>query len=218
MEEPASEDIRGIKLLPVLTRAMGRVKDPKLVEAMELLRTWGKAGAHRRDLDKNGKDDDEDAIQIMDAWWPLLVQAEFGPVLGEDVMAATKTMNAFPQLAGEGTTPDAPAFSDGWWSLVHKDLRDLFNRRKPRGHFSRVYCGGGRKAACRAALRDTLAAALDVTKEQLYAHGKCASSPTSACWDMNRSTVAVGIGIDPFPFQNRPTFQQTVEVQQHAPR
>lgn len=218
MEEPASEDIRGVKLVPILRKAMGRLTDPRLQAAMDTLTSWSASRGHRRDLDKNGKDDDEDAIQIMDAWWPPLVQAEFGPVLGDEVMAAAKAMNTFPQLAGEGTEPDAPAFSDGWWSLVHKDLRDLFNRRKPRGHFSRVYCGAGRKARCRTALRDSLAAALDVTKEQLYAHGKCAGTPTSACWDMNRSTVAVGIGIDPFPFQNRPTFQQTVEVTQHAPR
>jgi hypothetical protein len=30
--------------------------------------------------------------------------------------------------------------------------------------------------------------------------------------------VAAGIDMPPFPFQNRPTFQQTVSVQQHAPR
>ena len=36
--------------------------------------------------------------------------------------------------------------------------------------------------------------------------------PDPACWDQNRFTVASAIGVDPFLFQNRPTFQQTVEV------
>jgi acyl-homoserine lactone acylase PvdQ len=218
MEEPATQDIRGVKLVPVLRRVLGKVSDPQLKAALDKLSAWSASGSHRRDLDKDGKADDGDAIAIMDAWWPLLVQAEFGPALGEVAMTAVKRMVAFPQIAGEGTTPSAPDFSDGWYGQVYKDLRDLINRKKPRGHYSRVYCGGGRKSRCRKALRDSLAAALGVTRQQLYAHGASMDNPDPACWDMNRWTVAVGVGIDPFPFQNRPTFQQTVEVQQRAPR
>lgn len=33
-----------------------------------------------------------------------------------------------------------------------------------------------------------------------------------SCWDMNRPTVASAISHGPYPFQNRPTFQQTVSV------
>jgi hypothetical protein len=35
---------------------------------------------------------------------------------------------------------------------------------------------------------------------------------------MNRSTVASGVSVPDFPFQNRPTFQQVVQVGQHAGR
>jgi hypothetical protein len=35
---------------------------------------------------------------------------------------------------------------------------------------------------------------------------------------MNRSTVASGVSIPDFPLQNRPTFQQVVQVAQHAAR
>ena len=220
MEEPASEDIRGVKLVPVLRRALGKVTDPKLKAAIDRLSAWGAAGAHRRDLDKDKKDDDGDAIQIMDAWYPLLLQAEFGPSLGADAMKLLQgpMTTGFPNIAGEGQTPAAPDFADGWYGFAYKDLRDLFDRRHVRGRWSRVYCGKGRRGACRTALRGSLAAALDVTKEQLYAHGDCANDPDPACWDQNRWTVASAVGVDPFPFQNRPTFQQTVEVSQHAPR
>src|SRR3954464_11492884 len=67
MEEPATEDIRGVKLVPVLRRALGKLPAPKLKAAIDRLSAGGAAGAHRRDLDKNKKADDGDAIQIMDA-------------------------------------------------------------------------------------------------------------------------------------------------------
>ena len=40
---------------------------------MALLRGWAAGGAHRRDLDKDGRYDDDDAVTLMDAWWPRLV-------------------------------------------------------------------------------------------------------------------------------------------------
>jgi hypothetical protein len=101
---------------------------------------------------------------------------------------------------------------------VSKDIRDLFDRRHVRGRWSRVYCGAGKRAKCRKLLLDTLAAALEVSRNDLYAHGGCADDPDAACYDQNRWTVASAISVPPFPFQNRPTFQQTVEVTKRLPR
>jgi hypothetical protein len=70
---------------------------------------------------------------------------------------------------------------------------------------------------CRAALRSSLAEALEVDAEQLYAHGACEGDPQASCWDMNRSTIASGISMPPFPFQNRPTFQQTIALERGVP-
>jgi hypothetical protein len=183
---------------------------------MKTLRQWSRSGSHRRDLDKDGKADDGEAIRIMDAWYPKLVQAQFGPAIGHDAMDELKDMTSFPNVAGD--SPAAPAFSDGWWGFVHKDLRDLFDRRRVRGAWSRVYCGKGKRRACRKALRSTFAEALDVSSEELYAHGACADDPDPACWDMNRWTEASAVTVPPMPFQNRPTFQQTVEVTKKLPR
>jgi hypothetical protein len=216
MEEPASQDIRGVKLVPILAKAMGKLKDDDLAAAMKTLRAWSRSGSHRRDLDKDGKADDGEAIRIMDAWYPKLVQAQFGPAIGHDAMDELKDMTSFPNVAGD--SPAAPAFSDGWWGFVHKDLRDLFDRRRVRGAWSRVYCGKGKRRACRKALRSTFAEALDVSSEELYAHGACADDPDPACWDMNRWTEASAVTVPPMPFQNRPTFQQTVEVTKKLPR
>ena len=62
----------------------------------------------------------------------------------------------------------------------------------------------------RAALQASLKAALPITRQDVYGKGDCASNAQSSCFDQNRWIVASAIGLDPFPLQNRPTFQQTV--------
>ena len=42
--------------------------------------------------------------------------------------------------------------------------------------------------------------------------GDCKSNPQASCFDQNRWTDASAISIPPFPFQNRPTFQQVIEL------
>ena len=60
---------------------------------------------------------------------------------------------------------------------------------------------------------------IEVTPDHVYGYGDCADQPQPSCWDLNRSTVASGISApETMPFQNRPTFQQTVELTQHLPR
>ena len=173
MEEPATQDIRGRFIMPILLRALGRPKDPKLAEAAALLRDWHKAGSHRRDLDKDGVYDDDAAVTLMDAWWPRLAAAEFA-VLGDDVKTALLDMLPYDaELAVDGQ-PSAPAFYGGWYGYVHKDLRTLFTPKKVKGKFSRVYCGGGSKKRCRRALRTSLREALGVPKADLYGRGDCA--------------------------------------------
>jgi acyl-homoserine lactone acylase PvdQ len=214
MEEPASQDLEAWALMPILRRALGRPSDPRLRDAIGLLSRWARAGAHRRDLDGNGAYEDERAVEIMDAWWPRLVDAEFGSALGSEALSALKTvLRPASVLPGDG--PAAPDYDDGWWGFVSKDLRDVLGRRV-RHHWSRGYCGGprrrGRVARCRRALRSSLRAALAVTPAQLYGTGECASTPDAHCFDLNRATIASGVDMPPAPFQNRPTFQQTVEL------
>lgn len=217
MEEPATEDIRGYRLLPTILKAIGKPKSPKLRQALATLKTWHQHGAHRRDLDRDGVDEETPAIELMDAWWPNLVSAEFKPTLGA---RAFEKLQGMLQIGDEvGESPSAPAFSEGWWGYVSKDLRDLFGP-KPRGAYSRVYCGGGSKRKCRAILQRSLAKALKVTPAQLYGggNGKCASNPQPSCFDQNRPNLTSGITLGAFPFQNRPTFQQVVTLTQTLPR
>jgi acyl-homoserine lactone acylase PvdQ len=224
MEEPASEDMRATFVLPTVFKVLGKPKDPRLRDAISLLRDWARRGGHRRDLNKDGHYDDDRAVTLMDAWWPKLVAAEFKGVLGD---------NVFTTLSGKiglgdhtGGQPNAPDFFDGWWSYASKDLRGLL-KPKPRskkrkdpikGRYSRRYCGRGLLKRCRSALRQSLLDALPVTKQSLYGRGPCRTKPEASCFDMNRSTVTSAISIPDFPFQNRPTFQQVVQVQRRLPR
>src|SRR3954454_1260209 len=220
MEEPASQDLRGYALVPWLKKALGPLTDPKLQEAMALLEKWAAGGAHRRDLDKDGKVDEGDAVALMNAWVLRIVQAQFGPALGDDAYRALTDI-VKPQSVGPGDAPAAPDYDDGWFSFVHKDLRYIFARRgKVRGPWSRGYCGNGRKAACRKVLVTSLAQSLGPAQNRggLYGHGDCEKPPAAACFDQTRSTVASAIDVPPFPFQNRPTFQQTVELTRTLPR
>ena len=216
-EEPASQDLEAWSLLPILKRAMGTPKDGATRDALQLLSSWAAAGAHRRDLNKDGKDEDTPAITLMDAWWPRLTDAMFAPALGPDALASLKTiLRPASVLAGDG--PSAPDYDDGWFGFVSKDLRDIYSPKKVRGRWSRRYCGGGSKAKCRAVLQTSLKDALSVTAQDLYAKGDCASTPDPACFDQNRSVIASGVSLPPFPFQNRPTFQQTAAPTTHVPR
>jgi hypothetical protein len=121
-----------------------------------------------------------------------------------------------------GTQPAAPDFADGWYGYVSKDLRDVLAANgagtKPHGAYSQAYCGGGSLEACRQALQSSLLEALSVTPQQIYGQGPCAENPQASCFDMNRFTSASGISVPAFPFQNRPTFQQVVELTTTLPR
>ena len=214
MEEPATEDLRTVKLLPTLLHALGHPHSAKLRDAISLLESWRRAGGHRRDLNLDGHDEHTPAIQLMDAWWPKLVHAEFEPTLGKKLFA--RIQGLLPLGDHTRGKPTAPDFFDGWWSYVSKDLHDLFGPR-PAGAWTRAYCGGGSRSKCRQRLRKSLLAALSVTPAKLYGHGPCKNDAEPSCYDQNRSVIASAISVPPAPFQNRPTFQQTVSVKHNLP-
>ncbi len=212
MEESATQDIRAVKVLPTMLAALGAApQDAQVTAAVEKLQKWAADGGHRRDLDKDGVYEHNEAIQIMDAWWPKLLTAQFQPALGEDVVGKIREMINFGAVTAG---PSAPQFSDGWWTYSLQDLQRVLSGQPIPGGFPVAFCGGGDKAACAGVLQDSLKSALAMTPAQLYGFGACTNDPQPSCWNKNRARVTAGI-TEPraYPYQNRPTFQQAVSVE-----
>jgi hypothetical protein len=220
MADAATVDLRGDAVLPWALRVLGTPSDPALADAVAKLRAWQRAGAHRRDADGDGSYEHSEAIRIVDAWWPLWMRAQFEPTLGKalfDSMSAVHALDNHPNNHGDHV---GSAWQGGWYSFAQKDLRTLL-RRTVRGRWSRVYCGRGSLVRCRSALGGSLKAALAVDPAALYADPTCAAAGRDgdqACYDAISHRPLGGITQPLIPWQNRPTFQQLVEIPKRVPR
>jgi acyl-homoserine lactone acylase PvdQ len=221
MDLAATEDIREVKLWPLLRKVIGSSSNPQLANAINELNAWYSAGGHRWDLSKSGTYSNNAAVELMDAWWPKLLAAEFEPRLGSTVFGDLKGVLGFGSVY-TGTQPNEPDFAQGWYGYVSRDLLDLLaahNHKRPgRSAYTKIYCGNGSFKRCRSTLRSSLTAAMSVTPQQMYGFGSCASNPQPSCFDRDEWTAASAITLPPFPFQNRPTFQQVVELTRTLPR
>jgi acyl-homoserine lactone acylase PvdQ len=217
MEDGGSVDLRGAFVLPTALKVIGRSGNAQVRDAVNTLRAWVAAGAHRIDKDRDGHYDQSEAVRIMDAWWPLWVKAEFRPTLGGQLFEAIHSMLKFHDAPG----PLGSAFQDGWYGYAYKDLRTILG--KPvRGEYSRVYCGRGKLGACRRALIKSLQQALAHDSDaELYPgqpDSACKVGDAQVCNDTIRYRATGAVTQPPQPWIDRPTFQQAVEVGSDAPR
>ena len=197
----ATQDFRGYRVLPWMLKAVGKPTDERLSKVVGLMRAWTKAGAPREATEPGGAYTHAAAVAVMDAWWTKAIEAIFKPTLGA-------AFDAIPAGFDDIPGPVGSAYHGGFYGQVQKDLRAALGQRV-RGRYSRIYCGKGKLAACRKALRASLDAAV---KELESEFGK-----DPAAWDPVEEDdyiqfSAVGVqGQDPMQWQNRPTFQQVVE-------
>jgi acyl-homoserine lactone acylase PvdQ len=218
MELGATTDLRGWEIYPWLRRVTGRGNSPETRAAIRLLDRWVAAGSHRRDSNDDNVVEHGAAIAVMDDWWPLIARGVFRPVVGEDAFEAIRDIHGF----GSPPPDDGSAFGNGWWSEVHTDLRSLVGARV-RSPLSRAYCGRGNRARCRATLLSTLAEAVASAKKrydvselgEIEMHAVC--DDEDLC-DEIVFTVAGAVDMPDIHWQDRPTFQQIVEIQGHRPR
>lgn len=220
MESAATVDLRGHAVLPDALTVLGRQRDPRLEEAIAKLRTWARAGAHRVDRNRDGAYEDADAIAIMDTWWPRLLEAQFRPAMGATLFGALRARVPFDNEPNNGGEHLGSAYQEGWYGYASKDLRTLL-RRPVRGRYARVFCGNGNRARCRRALAESLRAALQVQRDTLYQDPRCTAQGRRGEQWCHDSIVFRPLGAIPQPaiqWQNRPTYQQAVEVQGHRPR
>jgi hypothetical protein len=220
MGEAATTDLRAERVLPLALRVLGTPDDPRLAGAVARLRAWVASGAHRRDRDGDGRYEHSEAVRILDAFWPRWMRAQFAPSLGDalfEQLAAAHELDNAPNDHGEHR---GSAYQTGWYGHAYKDLRRVLGL-KVRAPYSKRYCGGGRRDRCRTVLRAALGRALEADPGALYADEACADAGRAgdqACFDAIRFRPLGGATQPLIGWQNRPTYQQAVEVQGHRPR
>ena len=224
MEDSATVDLRGSQVIPIVLKGLKEGDKSNLSrpakKARKTLREWTKSGAHRRDLDEDGKYEDRKAVKIMDALWPRLVRSMFKPEMGLDLYEQAQGVVGLHNRPGAGGS----AFNSGWYGYVEKDLRAVLGDPviEP---YSRMYCGGGDGGECGNAIARALTRAMKHrSNDELYpGHPTtaCQNLPTSPnaqwCNDSIRATAIGAITQPPIDWQNRPTFQQVVEPQNQVP-
>jgi hypothetical protein len=182
-------------------------------------------GSNRTHPGASGSYDDSDAIRIMDAWWPLVIKAEFSPVLGPSLLGEAEADYPINDEPGHGagvhgtpaTSHLGSAWDVGFYGIVQKDLRAVLHQ-KVRGPLNRIYCGNGSLTRCRAALDSSLAAAVAESPQQVYPADSVCQAGDQMCSDSIQFRAIGAITQPLIEWVNRPTFQQADEIQDHGPR
>jgi acyl-homoserine lactone acylase PvdQ len=176
---------------------------------LKLLDAWRRSGSQRLDADGDNYYDHGAAVALMDAWWPRAVRAEFRPALGktlfDKVVSEVLGLGDFDQW--------------DWGTQMQKDMRAVLGRKVP-GRYSRLYCG--QRKVCRARLLNSLRAAVVATTNkygssdpaQWKVPATCSKTSPPQC-DQIVPNTAGAIDTPPFPWQNRGTYHQVVELTQH---
>ncbi|MGA8334382.1 MAG: penicillin acylase family protein [Solirubrobacteraceae bacterium] len=221
MATAGTQDLRGVEVLPDALQIIGHPSDPTLATAVNELQAWVASGAHRVNREHPGASgdyDQTDAVRILDAWWPLLVSADFGPTLGSDLL--NQVENDFPinDEPGHGVSGAhlGSAFDVGFYGIVQKDLRSALGD-KVAGPLNRVYCGGGSLAKCRAALESSLSQAIAESPQQVYPADSVCAAGDQMCSDSIQFRAIGVISQSLIEWVNRPTFQQADQIAGHRP-
>ncbi|MFC8450436.1 penicillin acylase family protein [Kitasatospora sp. NPDC057223] len=232
MESAALADLRAEDVLPELLRVIrsAPVTDQALAGTVQKLENWRAAGALRRETSAGSHTyADAEAVRTLDAWWPLLAQAEFRPGMGEPLFAAltgalqinespsggqTGPVGAGSVSANESVPHKGSAFQYGWWSYVDKDLRAVLGEPVA-GPLARPFCGGGDLGACRQTLLDSLRQAAAQTPAQVYPGDADCPAGDQWCADTIIQRPLGGVTDAKTTWQNRPTYQQVVQFQSH---
>ncbi|MGQ0840683.1 penicillin acylase family protein [Actinokineospora sp.] len=213
MAEAALVDLRAERILPLLFRVIGdgAISDPATATAVAELKQWKAAGGQRKETTQGSKTyANANAVKLLDAWWPLLVKAQFQPGLGDAAYTELTRTIKIDETPSTNNAHQGSSYQSGWWGYVHKDLRTILGDpvQAPLGA---QFCGAGNVGQCRQILLDTLKQAAATPKEQVYrGDGNCAAGD-QWCADAIVHNALGGLTHKPISTQNRPTYQQVVQ-------
>jgi acyl-homoserine lactone acylase PvdQ len=216
MAEAAAADLRAEQVLPDLLRVIdtAAVTDPALAAVVQKLKAWQQSGSLRKETAKGSHAyAHAEAIRVLDAWWPILVQAEFQPGLGQELyteLTRAAQVDESPSDTHGAAPHKGSSFQYGWWSYVDKDIRRVLGDQVA-GPLTGTYCGGGVVATCRQVLLDSLRTAAAVPANQVYPGDADCAAGDQWCADSIVHRAMGGITQDKIGWQNRPTYQQVVQ-------
>jgi hypothetical protein len=223
--QTATTDLRGLDDYPWMRRVIGRASGQP-GKILALMDAWHRSGAQRvTPTFRSNIYLHSAAIAVFDQWWPRFVTAEFQPVLGRKLMQTVESdVLSLPTVG----------FNYDWTSQVQKDLRSATGAPE-RGRYSHIYCGGPVaqparglhgtflrhvRARCRSILLGTLRAAIAAVGKSQGPNparwkvlATCPNAP-STC-DQEVPVTAGAVATPPFPWQDRGTYHQVVEVSGH---
>ncbi|HEY3870308.1 MAG TPA: penicillin acylase family protein [Actinocrinis sp.] len=227
METAALTDLRAKDVLPELLQVINSqpVTNSSQAALVSELTTWMNAGSTLTPTSSGATSfQNSAAIELMDAWWPLLMQAEFEPGMGTslfDALVAAMAVNDSPSGGQEIPVPGVTesdnqaqphkgsAFQFGWWGYVSKDMRQVLGQ-SVQDPLPVTYCGGGSLSACRTVLLNSLTAAAAESTSTVYPSDSYCSAGDQWCADSIVQDPLGGITDPQISWQNRPTYQQVV--------
>jgi len=196
MADAATMDLRARQLLPEIFELLA--DEGSVADEVGLLEAWLADGANRVDVDQDGTYEHDAAITLFDAWWNRMLDAVLDEIIDLPVPLGRDDGN---RLGNVGS-----AFQGGWYGWMDKALRQALGQA-PASPLDEIDCGDGTAAGCASVLASSLQAAVE----------SLGGDPST--WHTDKASEqiefrAVGVvAVDPIDWQNRPTFQQVVQVQ-----
>jgi acyl-homoserine lactone acylase PvdQ len=212
MEDAATVDLRGSQILPTALEVLG-ADNGDLQPYVDLLAAWQASGSHHRAPAADKPYDQQAAIALMDAWYQpdQSGKPHESPLINAVFDGYFKDIYADIPLHFDDTNRlkhIGSAYQDGWEAYLQKALRQRLGQM-PGSAFDVLACGATLED-CRARLRSSLSVAVDALTSRF------GGGPSK--WTVDKSSesirfVPVGLlSVPTIDWQNRPTFQQVVQV------
>ncbi|MGH2751203.1 MAG: penicillin acylase family protein [Actinomycetota bacterium] len=202
IRDAATRDTRGAYLAPRMFNKLGKSikKNSGAHDALGVVKSWARRGAHRFNRDGNDTMDESAALLLFDRWYELMTARIFDDELGRRGY----------ELIGAPVTDYRPNGGSSFWFDFSSYSFNLFGRRS-RKLYERNYCDvvGTRKLErCKGAVVGSF--------RQAYKELVAEQGDDLSAWSADAENItfeAFGAGsVDPIPWQNRGTHNHVVEV------
>jgi acyl-homoserine lactone acylase PvdQ len=202
IRDAATRDARAVYLGPTMVKFMKATDlgEAKYGSALSKVHQWIKAGAHRKNANRDATMDNSAALMLFDTWYTNLVHEVFDDEIGKD------DFGTVPAPISDYT----PAGGSSFFFDFSSYLANLLDP-KTRGTFARNYCDKLDSATAETCKQAVVAAFRAAVDKLVTDHGADMGKWSKAA--ENLAFQAFGAGsVTPIPWQNRGTHNHAVEI------